>query len=200
MEDSVTTENKSIGMVGLALSGALSSICLAIFIWVLGQFLTTNFFDLNIYRALDLESPEILALISLVLGEYLFFLFFKKYIRNWILNPIPVKTKAIVALIGIVPGLILNQLVCSICEWWIFIGLNIGIYLAFYLVNWYRESLFHSSLLIIILGASMNSSVAFGLHEESNRGMHLKYAKELSEPRDSLAEKAINEMVQQFPP
>jgi signal transduction histidine kinase len=200
MDDSVSTVKKSAGLAGLAMSGALSSLCLAIFIWVFGEYLSTEYFDFNIYRALDLDWSETLALISLVLGEYLFFIFFKNYILRWISNKSSFKIKSLIAMLGIIPGWLLNQLTCSICEWWIFIGLNIGIYLAFYLINWYRESLFHSSLLIIILGASLNASVAFWLHEESNRGMHLQYAKQLSEPRDSFAEKDIIKMVQQSPP
>ncbi|MFK7809116.1 MAG: PAS domain-containing sensor histidine kinase [Saprospiraceae bacterium] len=48
--------------------------------------------------------------------------------------------------------------------------------------------LFYKALCILLVGACLNSSLIFWMHEESNSGRHLRYAKQLAEQRDSVAE------------
>ncbi|MCB0662638.1 MAG: HAMP domain-containing histidine kinase [Saprospiraceae bacterium] len=185
---------------GLVIGGVIIPLGLALLINFIHKLLTTSHFDFNVYRVLDVELKEFLALIALVLAEVFFFLYIKSFLTRAMQIQMVWWKKVGILAVAAIPGFAINQITCYICEPGVFWALVGGMYLAFWVIYWYRNSIFHSTLLIILIGASLNASLSFWLHEETNRGTHLKYAKELAIPTDSLAELAMLEMISLKPP
>ena len=69
--------------------------------------------------------------------------------------------------------------------------------ILFYFLSkrWINKNLFQTSILILILGASLNSVLVFWMHEETNEKKHNHYAVQLAEMRDTVAENGISRII-----
>ncbi len=153
--------------------------------------------DYNIYQVLNINLPDLFLLTIIVAAHYLLL---RKAIREMDVLMDLARSSQYRNLIPVMVALAsfgLYALIPSQFPPWIYWVL-LGSHVVFYIIV--RRFATHPILklaFLLLFGAGLNGSLIFWMHEESNKGRHLEYARQLADKRDVVAESALKEIVEQ---
>ncbi|MEM6320231.1 MAG: hypothetical protein AAF960_21360 [Bacteroidota bacterium] len=158
------------------------------------EFFLFEFADYDIYRVLNISFRDFLLLSSILIVQYLLLKQVTRHVKiivevtkNFSQRTITVLAIALVA--GGPYALLPSQF-----PFWIFF-LLLGCLSVFYVfTSYFVHTPIHKVAYLLLLGAGMNSSLLFWMHEEANEGRQVRYAQQLAERRDTVAEQLLKEL------
>lgn len=147
--------------------------------------------DYDIYRVLNISTPDLLVLVSILAIQYLLLRRLPFHFNRVWQAAEAFKNSKLLLLAGMLLSSLLYMLFPSQFPFWIYIMLlgSLRLFYAF-LHNLVTPTILKAAC-TLIFAAAMNSSLIFWMHEESNEGRHARYAQQLAEKRDTIAENIL---------
>lgn len=159
------------------------------------EFFLTQIGEYDVYRVLNISFSDLLILILILIPQYLLLKRIFKHIDTiWQATKYFKHQK--LSLLGIALfSCLIYALLPSQFPFWILLVLLSSLCIFHVFLDYFITSTFLKITFLLLFGAAMNSSLIFWMHEESNIGRHIRYAKQLAEKQDTIAENIITTLV-----
>ena len=147
--------------------------------------------DYDIYRVFNISFSDFLILTLILIVQYSLLKKLSPHIdivRHIVKD---VKHQKLILSIITFVFVLIYVLIPSQFSIWISLVLHASLCLFYLVLNYFTVSPFLKVAFLILFGAAMNSSLIFWIHEESNAGRHISYAKQLAEKQDTIAENIL---------
>ncbi|MFK7934719.1 MAG: hypothetical protein AB8G22_14505, partial [Saprospiraceae bacterium] len=160
-----------------------------VFILTSLEFFLFRFADYNVYHVFDISVFDTLLLLAIFFIQYA--LLRNLSINTWRLT----KLQSLILGGASLSALFVLSLLLIKSPIWVFIPVltvlfGLGILLKNCTVNPLQKI-----ALLILVGAGLNASLVFWMHEEANAGRHIEYARQLAEERDTIAEFHLQQII-----
>jgi signal transduction histidine kinase len=151
--------------------------------------------DYNVYRVLNISYLDLLFLLVVLVVQYLLLKKVPIHVnRIWEFSK-TLDNQFITIAIAIILASVIYAFIPSQFPFFIFPVILCGLCLFTFISNYWSENPFQKVIILLLFGASLNSSLVFWMHEESNSGRHIRYAQQLAERQDTIAENILKEFV-----
>jgi signal transduction histidine kinase len=156
--------------------------------------------EYNVYRVLDTSAIKVVILFVALIIEYKLLKVVSSQYRKWWdgLNPprrrqlvLPAVFLAVASIYG------LMQFKISLM---VFLPVLGSLAIFSYISRKLNAHPVQRIILLLLFGAALNSTFLFWMHEKTNEGKHLQYARQLAERADTVAEFQIRLLVDQDRP
>jgi signal transduction histidine kinase len=159
------------------------------------EFVILQLVQYNVYRVLDFPSQYFPLLLLVVMVQYMVFSRLPKWLEDLWQHWDDYKNQWLVLVACVILGSVIYYLLPFETPLLLMPALIGGMLVYSWLIYKLGEKPFYKIILLLIFGAGLNASYIFWLHEESNEGIHLAYARELAERRDTIAENELTQLV-----
>ncbi len=151
--------------------------------------------DFDIYKIFNTSFNDILILLIIFLAQYLLLKRFAIHLNKIWQAIDTLKNKILFLLsVGFLSSLIYALLPSQFPFWIVLVTFgSLCTFQAF--INYFVESRFLKVVFLLLFCAGINSSLIFWMHEESNAGRHIRYAQQLAEKQDTLAEQILIDLI-----